>query len=450
MRSGIVAVAVAIAVVCGAAVAAAPAARAAQTGIVVSAQPDETVGGAFYLGPSDIWLMAADGTGAQRLTVNDLSDFDPVVAPDGTVYFSRYTGEYAWATGAGAVEAPGQADIWRINADGSGEAPVTTTPGYDEWAPSISPNGHLLAYARADLVSGSGTLVVRNLEDEDEEVIEAQPGATRLEHPSWVGSGDRLAFVQHVGEYRQILTADLDGGDRRVIVGEDGRPSADAVASPDGTRIAYTAPSRGGRTGVYAVDLDSGHTRTLYESGDYSHSPGWSPDASQVIFTRMGDRSQLFRVDADGKGARALPDFPEWVMESSWFGPRPSAFPPPPDLSAPADPPVRSAEPRRPPLRLHTRMARVGRHGVGLRLTCRARGTCRGRIALIAASGPPRSLGRRSIRVRAGQTARFRVRLNANGRRLVRSGSVTARVEASIGAARHALGHIEIRKADPR
>ena len=80
--------------------------------------------------------MAADGSDRRDLS-NDpaYSDFDPDWSPDGSLI--------AWAR-AGT----GDYDIWVMHADGTNQTQLTTDVGFDGY-PSWSPDGTKIAFARS-------------------------------------------------------------------------------------------------------------------------------------------------------------------------------------------------------------------------------------------------------------------------------------------------------------
>ena len=76
-------------------------------------------------GPTDIWVMNADGTGQVKLTESLASDFDPTWSPNG-------------ASIAFTSQRDGQPELYVMNADGSGETRITNHPAQDRepsWKP---------------------------------------------------------------------------------------------------------------------------------------------------------------------------------------------------------------------------------------------------------------------------------------------------------------------------
>lgn len=88
----------------------------------------------------EIWVMRADGSGAARLTDNDVLDEGPGWSPDGgRITFAR--------TVPGGPNGDLGADLWAMNPDGSGETQLTAINGFVE-EPEWSPNGRRILFIR--------------------------------------------------------------------------------------------------------------------------------------------------------------------------------------------------------------------------------------------------------------------------------------------------------------
>jgi Tol biopolymer transport system component len=74
--------------------------------------------------------------------------------------------------------------------------------------------------------------------------------------------------------------------------------------SPDGRRLAYAAPARGGATDLFVVDADGSHRGRLTRSGTADElAPDWSPDGKRLVAERAGE---IFVLRADGSAERRL------------------------------------------------------------------------------------------------------------------------------------------------
>jgi hypothetical protein len=74
--------------------------------------------------------------------------------------------------------------------------------------------------------------------------------------------------------------------------------------SPDGRRLAYVAPVRGGATDLFVVDADGSHRGRLSRTGTVDElAPDWSPDGKRLVFERAGE---IFVLSADGTSERRL------------------------------------------------------------------------------------------------------------------------------------------------
>jgi len=194
-------------------------------------------------GKAEIYLINADGTGLERLTYGSSSDTSPVWSPDGRyMAFNR--------------EFEGNLDVCVVHADGSPAINLTAWPGAE----------------------GS---------------------------PSWSPDGTHIAFASDRDGNLEIYTMAGDGTDP---VNLTKNPAADATPSwsPDGERIAF-ASDRHGSLDIYILHLDSGTVDRLTTGAGAEIGPAWSPDAGRIGFSSDGDH-ELYLMNADGTGLVRLTD----------------------------------------------------------------------------------------------------------------------------------------------
>src|SRR5215213_7230688 len=150
---------------------------------------------------NEIFLMNGDGSGSAPLTTDGIAKRDPVVSADGRLVAYSY-----------------DRNIYVINANGTGARAVTTA-GENDQSPAFSPDGKRIAFTR-----GSGGLDI------------------------WVVNVDGTGLTD--------LTNDPEGSE------------TDAAWSPDGSRIAFTRSgcTRGTNEGgvcVYVMNADGSNPTLL-------------------------------------------------------------------------------------------------------------------------------------------------------------------------------------------
>jgi TolB protein len=165
------------------------------------------------------------------------------------------------------------------------------------------------------------------------EVEPPQNDAAGSAGPAWSPGGTQIAFAAQIGtlaedpRVSEIYVMRADGTERRRLTTNehfDGSPSW----SPDGKRIAFTRIAEQGtdaaRGGIFVMDAQGGQevqiTQATWPSFDLS--PAWSPDGSQIAFTRAAPsagsddpRAALYVVTPDGGALRKLADDgaePDW------------------------------------------------------------------------------------------------------------------------------------------
>jgi Tol biopolymer transport system component len=246
---------------------------------------------AFYSerdGNAEIYVMDADGSGVTRLTNTKADEGYPAWSPDGrTITFDS--------------DRDGNFDVFAMNADGSNVRPLTRNPARDVSA-SWSPDGSTIVFM-SDRDGGF---------DAYEAAPDAAAPAARITRtgttwfPVFSPDGTTLAF--HVG--RDVHTMPSAGGEVRRLTTDPANGMYPSW-SPDGKRIAFMS-WRNGKTELFTMHADGSNQATLVsmDRGD-AIDPRWSPDGSTIAFVQMPDGMNgraaiVCIVNADGTALRHL------------------------------------------------------------------------------------------------------------------------------------------------
>jgi Tol biopolymer transport system component len=244
----------------------------------------------------NIWTVNPDASGLSpltKLTAAGAGSFEPAWSPDG--------GKIAFASrrafdGSDNANANAIANIWVMNADGSGATPLTKLQlafGADSVEPAWSPGGGKIVFRSRRALDGTDNVIVPN----NIWVINADgTGATPLTNLTAVGA-DSLSPVWSPNGSSKIAFVSKRALD----------PTSNAANNNDTGNIwVMNADGSGAKplTNLTAATADSDR-------------PAWSPDGSKIVFDSqraldLSDNANtnftdnIWVVNADGSGATAL------------------------------------------------------------------------------------------------------------------------------------------------
>jgi dipeptidyl aminopeptidase/acylaminoacyl peptidase len=203
----------------------------------VSGDGKRVVFGVDTQASAEIWIINADGSGAVGLTKDNLLDQEPSISPDGT--------RVAWNQFS---PFPGYTDrdIWVMGSDGSSQQTLFNGGGEDYY-PEFTPDGQTVVMA-----SETGDMDIRKV-------------------PS-IPTVPPLTTAIGVAEDNELL---------------ESQPSV----SPDGNRVAFTQTAKSSPFGpydIYSVGINGGATTPVVNTAASETSPAYSPDGTKMVFSSDG------------------------------------------------------------------------------------------------------------------------------------------------------------------
>lgn len=294
--------------------------------------------------------MKVDGGDPQRLTHNDRSDYDPVWSPDGSqiayeshidlgieicvmdsdgedqhqlTYNGAVTYDPVWSPDGGRIlysvhnrgDNPG---LHWMNSDGSGQEyllagagsythdwvafgagqavpSVTSTP-----APLNGSGGGVIAFA-SNRDSSTMEIYAMNADGSDIHRLTKNFGDDIA--PSWSPDGKKIAFMGMVGDHWDIYVLDYESA---LIQNQTNKPANLTGSdideyypswSPEGSQIAFTK-EREGSFDIWVMDPEGQNECLLVSDTGRADAVGWSPDGTQIAFSfKEGEDQEIYVQD---------------------------------------------------------------------------------------------------------------------------------------------------------
>lgn len=253
-----------------------------------------------HVNRNQICLINADGSGQRILTPGGAyDDFFPSITPDGNavLFTSSRTGRY---------------QLYEYDLTNDSLTQLTTLDDFSPFAPAASPDGsYIVFYAIAD---GRSYPSSHNI------WVMARDGSnpTQITHlagggwdPVWSPEGTQIQFASEVDGAVQLFHVNVDGSDLTQVTHLSGIRGRNDW-SRDGQLLA-TYRGSSWNWEIYVFDTNGENVRQLTFAAD-SLAPSFSPDSRWIAFMSYRDHPhqdlgcEIYIMRTDGSDVRRLTD----------------------------------------------------------------------------------------------------------------------------------------------
>ena len=241
---------------------------------------------------SDIYVMNADGSGAEQITSGRAYDFSPSFFLSGDkIAFVR--------------ESPRNGtDIFTKDLTTNELTKLTDDPGFYEESLAVSPDGTKIAYSR---YNRSSEIFVMDSDGTDTQNL-TRTGRIDEFEPDWSPDGAKIAFTSYRFNFVELGDAEEGKDFEPATIANEAATSEDTVEE---------------KVEVSVINADGTDREDLTSSPAYDASPAFSPNGNRIAFTRMtfsrrSEESEIFVMRADGTGVRQLTDTRAFEWGPDW------------------------------------------------------------------------------------------------------------------------------------
>jgi len=246
---------------------------------------------------------------ARQLTFSEDNKSQPSWSPDGQRIM--YVAPGGSANGL---------DIWVMAADGSGAVNLTNKPG-DEFDPAWSPDSAVIAYTKPN-GEGSPLLYIMKSDGSSVQLLSEDYQESQ---PTWSADKQWLVYVISAKGHEYLDMRGIQGGSLIPVafdldsyfgrLGEVAHP----VFSPDGSWIAYTRMDFS-RTFIYTVNFESrGNDIQRLTTDGLDAWATWSADNHWIAFQSSRDGNlEIYVMTSSGQLQTRLTNDPARDQQPSW------------------------------------------------------------------------------------------------------------------------------------
>jgi Tol biopolymer transport system component len=247
---------------------------------------------------AEIYSMNADGSGQLNLTNNSVNDEYPTWSPD-----KSKIAFVSWRDG--------NKEIYVMNGDGSNQHNITNHYEYD-LDPSWSPDGSKIAFH--SYRDGNAEIYVMNADGSNPTRL-TYSDQTIDSEATWSPDGSKIAFQRFQNFVVDIYVINTDGSNLRNLTNYPGQ-SSKPCWSPDGTKIAFS------RDGLYLMNADGSNQTNITGSSFNGGDPSWSPDGMKIAFRSSRDgNDEIYVMNSDGTNQTRLTNSSDSDYDPAWGPP---------------------------------------------------------------------------------------------------------------------------------
>ncbi len=238
----------------------------------------------------------------------------------------------------------GDYDIWRMKADGSGQAAVLNTADDELFPDLLRGTRDKIAYAAEDGTTWNiWKMTVEGLSNTQ---LTTQTASQQIE-PSWSYNGAKIAYASNAAQTPsattwEIWTMNADGTGQAKLTSQSPSWAIAPAYSPVNDDIVFVSDKdASGGSSIWKWDSATSTATEIYDStgrdGDASPAgfpatlgtalnlppgagiskPAWSPDGSKIAFsTDQSGNIDIYVMDADGTNAETLEAYVNSLLAS--------------------------------------------------------------------------------------------------------------------------------------